>query len=164
MKRNKSIVFVILSVLIGFVFSGCLSMDVVPLMEDERYISYIQEYPGISADTLFDAAYSVFRNEPSTRFDADLINKNKLVASKSVYATYSIRPVDTSYTLIVDIKDGKCRLVFRDMFMHREVRPAPIAYQDELDSFLKESDKIADTFQVKMIYYLSKPTNTSDDW
>lgn len=164
MKRNKSILFIILSVLFTLVISGCLSVDTSVLPEDERYVQYVLDFPGVPSEALYKNAYTLFRNESYTRFEGDSINMNRLIASKSVGVTYGLVPVKTDYNLIIDIKDEKCRLTYRDLYRHIEVAPGPVYAKCDLDAFKKESDKLVAEFQAKMIYYLTKPTKASDDW
>jgi len=110
--KKIMVVFLVVS---GLVFSGCTTAPAVGPMATERIIEVKK-----SKDEIFVASMDwIAKNFKSAKAVIEYQDKEagKIVGNGSAHVSFAILPVDTRFTLTIDVKEGKAKISIQNIYI-----------------------------------------------
>ncbi len=147
MKKLILGIFVIISIF------GCAGMETIP--EAQRSHEQTYDVPGLNKDQLFDKTLAwMAETFVSSKAVIELKDKEngKIIGNGVTSIFNGLITFDVSYTLIIDIKNNKIRMTFKNL-QAKDI--GPITTKLVMDKCLIEFQKLGD----KLIFYLSQTEN-----
>ena len=141
----KKIFIIILSSIIISLIISCAGQQ--PLPKSKLYNQKIIDVPGQTKDILFEKSLKWMAQAFNSSSDViqykDKTN-GEIIGKGSILVSYTYTPVKTNFTLLIEIKDEKVRITFKDIGFDNWV---PFNNSDQLNKFKSATSNIIYTYE-----------------